>query len=63
MENGFRELPIGFQHALAIRTLPQLHTDPFDRMLSAQAQCEDLTLLTADSAIAAYPVLTIDASA
>ena len=36
--------------------------DPFDRMLIAQAQCEDLVLMTADSALAAYDIRTIDAS-
>ena len=58
---GFRPLPVTFTHALAIRDLPMIHKDPFDRMLIAQAQCEGLTLLTADSALAAYPVPTMDA--
>src|SRR5207302_3912249 len=51
IENGFHELPVNFEHALAIRSLPPHHNDPFDRMLIAQAQCEDLTLMTADPAI------------
>jgi PIN domain nuclease of toxin-antitoxin system len=65
--SGFHHLPINFEHALAVRDLPPhhppYHADPFDRMLIAQAQCEDLTLMTADSAIAPYDVRTIDASA
>jgi PIN domain nuclease of toxin-antitoxin system len=61
-EWGVRELPISFTHAMAVRTLPLLHHDPFDRMLIAQAQGEDLTLVTADPAIMAYDVRTIDAS-
>jgi PIN domain nuclease of toxin-antitoxin system len=61
--SGFRPLPINFEHALAVRDLPPLHADPFDRMLIAQARCEDLTLMTADAAITAYDVRTIDASA
>ena len=61
--SGFRPLPINFEHALAVRDLPLHHADPFDRMLIAQAQCEDLTLMTADSAIGPYDVRTIDASA
>jgi PIN domain nuclease of toxin-antitoxin system len=60
---GFRPLPISFEHALAVRELPPLHKDPFDRMLVAQAKCEDLTLLTADSALAAYRIRTMDALA
>jgi PIN domain nuclease of toxin-antitoxin system len=61
--SGFHHLPINFEHALAVRDLPPHHNDPFDRMLIAQAQCEDLTLMTADPAITPYDVRTIDASA
>jgi PIN domain nuclease of toxin-antitoxin system len=60
---GFRPIPITFQHALAVRNLPLHHADPFDRMPIAQAQCEDLTLVTSDSRIGAYDIRTIDASA
>lgn len=62
LERGFRSLPITIQHALAVQGLPRHHSDPFDRMLVAQAQCEDLTLVTADPAITAYDVRAIDAS-
>jgi len=55
-------LPIDFQHALAVRNLPYYHRDPFDRMLIAQAQCEDLILIRADPRIAAYGIRTLDAS-
>src|SRR5215469_18716923 len=54
--SGFRNLPFSFEHALAVRHLPLHHADPFDRMLIAQAQCEELTLMTADAAITAYDV-------
>lgn len=60
--HGFRDLPITVRHAIAVRDLPLLHRDPFDRMLIAQARCEDLTLLTADAAVTAYDVRTIDAA-
>jgi PIN domain nuclease of toxin-antitoxin system len=36
-QNGFFELPIAAQHAVALSNLPPLHADPFDRMLVAQA--------------------------
>lgn len=62
LEMGFQALPIRIPHALAVRALPAKHADPFDRILVAQAQCEDLTIVTADPAIAAYDVRTIDAS-
>lgn len=58
---GVRPLAINFEHATAVRHLPPLHNDPFDRMLVAQAQCEGLTLVTADPLITAYDVRTIDA--
>jgi PIN domain nuclease of toxin-antitoxin system len=59
---GFRPLTIAFQHALAVRKLPPHHADPFDRMLIAQAPCEDLTLVTSDSRIRDYDIRTIDAA-
>ena len=56
---GFTLLPIAPDHAEAVRDLPPLHGDPFDRMLVAQARCEGLTLLTADPAVRRYDVLTL----
>lgn len=50
----FLWLPIARAHANATATLPLHHRDPFDRMLVAQAQCEGLTLLTADQRLLAY---------
>ncbi len=44
------------RHALKISALPSVHGDPFDRLLVAQALVEDLTILSGDSRIAAYPV-------
>jgi PIN domain nuclease of toxin-antitoxin system len=60
-EWGVRSLPITFEHATAVRNLPAHHNDPFDRMLVAQALCENLTLITVDDAMAAYDVRTVDA--
>jgi PIN domain nuclease of toxin-antitoxin system len=56
--NRFEILPIDLIHALRTSLLPDHHKDPFDRMLIAQAQVEDLTILTADTEIARYPVRT-----
>jgi PIN domain nuclease of toxin-antitoxin system len=50
----FAELPVSAEHAARILTLEALHRDPFDRMLIAQALCENARLLTADRAIARY---------
>jgi PIN domain nuclease of toxin-antitoxin system len=55
LDSGYNELPITSGHAAAIATLPDLHRDPFDRMLIAQAIAEGVTLLTADNAILQYP--------
>jgi PIN domain nuclease of toxin-antitoxin system len=54
--NGFESLPIQLRHALHIYTLPDLHRDPFDRILVAQSQLEQLPILTVDPQIARYGV-------
>jgi PIN domain nuclease of toxin-antitoxin system len=52
-------LPIQVSHALQVFSLPNIHQDPFDRLLVAQSQLEDLPILTADPEIARYGVKTI----
>ena len=54
---GLQPLPITFEHAEATATLPLLHSDPFDRLIAAQARAESLTLVSYDAAIRAYPAL------
>ena len=49
-------LPMTLEHALAAGALPGPLKDPFDRMLIAQAQLEDLTLVTIDKAFRRYKV-------
>jgi PIN domain nuclease of toxin-antitoxin system len=51
---GFEKLPIAFSHADAVATLAHHHSDPFDRMLVAQALCERLTLVTHDRHFGPY---------
>jgi PIN domain nuclease of toxin-antitoxin system len=58
---GVQPLAIEHQHALHVATLPAHHRDPFDRLLVAQAQLDDLPILTADPLIGAYDVTTIAA--
>jgi PIN domain nuclease of toxin-antitoxin system len=55
LDNGFDELPITGEHAIALDGLPPIHKDPFDRMLIVQSMIEGITLLTADPLIAQYP--------
>ena len=52
--NGYSELPVSSDHAIAIDGLPRFHKDPFDRILVAQAMVEGITLLTVDPLIAQY---------
>lgn len=54
--DGFMELPVTFQHAAALAGLPFHHTDPFDRMLVAQARVEGATIVTHDRALEPYGV-------
>jgi PIN domain nuclease of toxin-antitoxin system len=60
-EEGFLELPIELEHAIAAAELPRHHTDPFDRLLVAQARSEGLWLVTSDDAIRRYDVPWLDA--
>jgi PIN domain nuclease of toxin-antitoxin system len=54
--NSFVVLPIQLNHALQTYHLPKHHKDPFDRILIAQSQIENLPILTCDSQIARYAV-------
>jgi PIN domain nuclease of toxin-antitoxin system len=58
-----RFLPLGITigHALAVEDLPSYHSDPFDRMLVAQAKIEGLTIVTRDPTIPRYGVPCIRA--
>jgi PIN domain nuclease of toxin-antitoxin system len=55
-ESNILSLPITEEHALAVGALPTKHSDPFDRILIAQAQLESLTIVTSDPAIERYDV-------
>ncbi|MCD1630795.1 type II toxin-antitoxin system VapC family toxin [Marinobacter shengliensis] len=55
VDNGYTELAISSLHTLAVSHLPEIHKDPFDRILVAQAETEGFLLLTADDLVARYP--------
>jgi PIN domain nuclease of toxin-antitoxin system len=59
--SDFRELPVTLRHAERVAVLPTHHTDPFDRMLAAQAQLERATLVTHDRLFEPYdlPILWV----
>jgi PIN domain nuclease of toxin-antitoxin system len=56
---GFEALAIDLAHALRAGSLPRHHGDPFDRMIVAQGQVEDMPIVTADPLIGLYDVETI----
>jgi PIN domain nuclease of toxin-antitoxin system len=60
-ESGFLELPVTFRHAEGVAELPAHHRDPFDRLLIAQAQVEQLTMVTRDPVFGRYPIEIIRA--
>jgi PIN domain nuclease of toxin-antitoxin system len=56
---GVAALPFDEESALQVLRLPQLHRDPFDRMLISQAIALGLAIVTPDPLIAQYPVRVI----
>jgi PIN domain nuclease of toxin-antitoxin system len=54
LDNGYGELAITSEHAIAVELLPPIHKDPFDRILIAQSAIEGVTLLTSDPMVARY---------
>jgi PIN domain nuclease of toxin-antitoxin system len=55
LDNGYHELAITSEHAVAVDGLPPIHKDPFDRILIAQSIVEGIMLLTVDGRVAQYP--------
>ena len=58
--SGIRELPVLFSHTLHLADLSLHHSDPFDRLLVAQAMHEQLWLVTTDSLLRNYGDLVIN---
>jgi PIN domain nuclease of toxin-antitoxin system len=58
---GFLDLAITAAHAALVAGLPSHHTDPFDRLLIAQAKLESLVVVTADRQFAPYGVPLLEA--
>lgn len=57
--NSMKPLPVRLDHALHVFTLPMHHRDPFDRIIIAQSQLENLPILTIDPLITQYAVQTL----
>jgi PIN domain nuclease of toxin-antitoxin system len=56
LEAGAAPLPVTLEHAAAVEGLPHHHSDPFDRLLIAQAKVEGAVIVTRDPAFGAYGV-------
>lgn len=52
--NGYTEVSIEAGHILRLPTLPNIHADPFDRLLVAQAMADGFALITHDKKVKAY---------
>jgi PIN domain nuclease of toxin-antitoxin system len=59
LDNGYVELPLTGEHALALANLPPIHKDPFDRLLLAQARVEGVPLVTGDAVVEKYAGLVV----
>jgi len=55
-DQGVRPIAVSHQHALAVASLPPHHRDPFDRLLVAQANLEDMVLISSDRIFLNYSV-------
>ena len=59
LDSGYEEITINSAHTIGVDALPNIHKDPFDRMLIAQTTVEGVMLMTADSVVAEYPVAVV----
>lgn len=56
---GLRPLEISHRHALRAGSYDIAHSDPFDRMIAAQADVEEMTLVSSDRAFRLFPVILL----
>ena len=54
--NNVQILTVELDHVLELQNLPYHHKDPFDRLLIAQANVEDVLLVSGDSVFSEYPI-------
>jgi PIN domain nuclease of toxin-antitoxin system len=59
VSNGLKILLVEPSHVYALKDLPDVHRDPFDRIMIAQAIVEDLGFVSADHVLSGYPVRQI----
>jgi len=56
IDDGFEILDIQLPHVMKVLELPDIHGDPFDRILIAQTMIEEATLVTRDKNITQFPI-------
>ena len=54
-QHGIEEIPVSGEDALRSVELPEIHRDPFDRLLVELARRENLVLISKDAQLARYP--------
>ena len=59
IERNIQILSLGSTAIERIKALPTIHGDPFDRLIIAQAQMEDMTIVTCDKIMPQFPVKTV----
>ncbi len=59
IKNNISDLPIDMSHSMKLFDIPEIHKDPFDRMLIAQAIVESFPIITHDSKISQYDIETV----
>ena len=59
LRHGLQMLPIDWPHAAGVEDLPWHHSDPFDRLLIAQARIEGFSVVTGDAAFRPYGVTIV----
>jgi len=59
LDNGYSEVAVTSKHTLAVANLPDIHKDPFDRILLAQAISEGIPILTSDTTLRNYPASVV----
>jgi len=57
--DNLQVMPVALEHVLVLQDLPAHYTDPFDRLLIAQANVEEAILISHDSIFAYYPVTVL----
>lgn len=60
-DQPFSPLAVTAEHAHGLAELPDVHRDPFDRMLASQTRVEGLTLVTRDDRLGRYPIDVLNA--